>query len=53
MEPLETVIVVVLVAIALVGTFLISWYSMRNLNHYRRELIEGEREWRLHRDGLK
>ena len=53
MEPLETVIVVVLVAIALVGTFLTSWYSMRNFTHYRREISESEREWRLHRDGLK
>lgn len=53
MEPLETVIVVVLVAISLVGTFLTSWYSMRNFTHYRREISESEREWRLHRDGLK
>lgn len=51
MEPMETVIVVVLVSIIVLGTFASAWYFLKNLRHFRDEVAKGiERERRL-RDG--
>ena len=47
MEPLETVIVVVLVSIIVLGTFASAWYFTKNLRHFRgavAEAAERERE---------
>lgn len=49
---METVIIVVLISIIVLGMFGSAWYGMRNLNHYREEVAESDQEWRRHRDGL-
>ena len=50
MEPMETVIVVVLSSIIVLGTFASAWYFTKNLRHFREEVgraADREREARL------
>lgn len=53
MEPLELVIVVILVGVIVLASMASAWYFAKNLRHYRNEVAESDQRWRRDRDDLE
>jgi Tfp pilus assembly protein PilV len=49
---METLIVVVLLSVIVLGTLATGWYTARNIKHYRDEVADADLKWRRDRDQL-
>lgn len=49
---METLIVVVLVSVIVLGVLATGWYTARNIKHYREDAAEADLKWRRDRDQL-
>jgi Tfp pilus assembly protein PilV len=49
---METLIVVVLVSVIVLGVLATGWYTARNIKHYRDEVADADLKWRRDRDQI-